>query len=213
MRVLSFVVACLMGMASMGVAATLNETDILNGFSSQFGSATQIGLGNDQVNGTLTAGDFDFLHFTNLAAGSQSIDFTFGLPVPGFTSGFQNIGGQAFVSETQPGFASDGARLNPLSPNNNDFELFFDPFNAASAVTTQTLSYQLDSSFQGGSLFVALLPQFSSNTPFLTYSLSVPGNAVAPVPVPASGLLLLAALGAGGMLRHRQRPAKHPSPA
>ena len=60
-------------------AATLNECDLVGGFSSSFATPTDVALGNLQVDGTLAASDFDFIQFTSLAAGAQSLSFTFAL--------------------------------------------------------------------------------------------------------------------------------------
>lgn len=119
-------------------AATLNECDLVGGFSSSFATPTDVALGNLQVDGTLAASDFDFIQFTSLAAGAQSLSFTFALNNPDVGAFLQNADGEVRAIETQPAFAFDGTRMNPnASPN--DFVLSFNLFNLASDVLTSAL--------------------------------------------------------------------------
>ena len=207
MRFTSLIAAFGLCFASAAQAATINEIDVAGGFSSNFATPTAIAVDTTTVNGTLSGGDFDFLHFTSLAAGAQSIILNFNLADPNGLSGFQNAGGQVRVSETQPAFAFDGTRINP-GAGGNDFELTYNPFNVGSSVVTQTLSYSLDNSFAGGDFYVSILTTFSTQN--FSFGLIAPGNAVtpSPVPVPAAGLLLLGALGGFAALRRRKPTAR-----
>lgn len=60
-------------------AATLKEGDLVGGFSSSFATPTDVALGNLHLDDILAANDFDLIRFTNLAAGAQSLSFTFAL--------------------------------------------------------------------------------------------------------------------------------------
>lgn len=204
MRFLRFCVAAFLGTASLGQAATLNESDIAGGFGSSFNSPTVIGSDVTTVTGTVSAADFDFLHFTSLSAGAQTLTFNFNLADPNGLSGFQNGGGSVRIKETAPGWAYDGNPLNPAG--GNDFDLSFDPFNVAGAVVSQTLSYSLGAGYAGGDLYVSILPTFASQA--FSFGVIVPGNSASvdpsPVPVPAAGLLLIGALGGMAALRRRK---------
>ncbi len=173
-------------------AATLNETDLAGGFSSNANSYTQVGSGFDEIEGTLLNGEDDFLQFTDLAAGAQTVSFTFEL-----LSNANN----AQASGRLRYFESFSS--NPFSPGTAVGDFNLNPRNN----TSQTLSFSLPTTFAGGDLFVAVL-SFSSNGLPYSYSASVPGNAAAPapVPVPATGLMLLAALAGALMFVRRSTP-------
>jgi hypothetical protein len=203
MRILTTCIAVFLGACSVASAATVNETDLVGGFSSTLSTPTALASDTTDVTGRLSAGDFDFLHFTSLAAGAKTLTFTFDLANPSGLSGYQNAGGQVRIKDTQPGWAFDGDQLN-ASAGANSFDLFYDPFDASNAVVTQTLSYNLPSAFTGGSRYVSILPTFSSQT--FSYGISLTGDTPlpSPVPIPAAGLMLLVALGGFAALRGRK---------
>lgn len=177
-------------------AATFNENDIAGGFSSDFTAPTQISAGFEDVVGTLGVGEYDIFSFTDLAPGAQTISLTFDLQTPPAVSGFQNAGGYVRFQETP--FLN-----SPEEGSRTDFSLVFDPFNPAGAITSQTLTFDLDSSFTGSPLFFATRLTFSSQGP-LSFGTIAPGNAVAPIPAPATGLLLITALAGAAALRRRK---------
>lgn len=189
--------------ASAVAAATINESDVPGGFGSNSQwfnpTYTSISYGVDVVTGTATSNNFDFLRFTDLDAGAQSITFDFAVPNATGTV-FTNGGGQVYYSETYQSGPYNGT-------NAGGFNMFYNPFNAFST-TTASLTFNLANSFAGGDLFVNILPQYGQ----FTYSVSLTGNGglPAPVPVPAAGALMLAALGG---LAFRRRRALHPVPA
>lgn len=186
-------------------AATVNETDFAGGFSSpnQFFNPTytSIGFGVDTINGTATANNFDFLRFTDLEAGAQTLTFNFALQIPaGQSNVFQNAGGQLYYSENYLSGPYNGT-------NAGTFAMARDPFNLPGTPTT-TLSFTLANSFAGGDLFVNILPQFGQA---FSYSLAITGNGggPAPVPLPPAGALLLAAFGALILRRRMRRDVLH----
>jgi len=184
-------------LAGAAQAATLNETDV-GGFSSSMSGGTgftDVGSGFDVINGSLVNGEDDFLRFTNLAAGAQTLTFEFALTSTANSA--QASGAVRYWETTPPGNAFTGGTALP------QFNL--NPFSNPS--TTQT--FALDSSFAGGELFVAIL-SFSSNGFPYSYSVSAPGNA-APVPLPPAGLLLLTAFGALALRRKSRSGDLHPA--
>lgn len=198
MKTFVYSVLVTLGLACGAQAATLNESDFAGGFSSVQGNYTQVGFGFETINGTLSNNDFDFLQFTNLDAGAQTISLTFDFINPGSATNFQNAGGTLRYSETFQNFAFNGT-------NAGSFQVSAGPFEPASNNST-TLSFDLDNSFAGGPLFLHILPTFG--VPF-TYSANLTGNgggAVAPIPVPAPGLLLLGALAFAHLRVRRTAP-------
>lgn len=174
-------------MSAPSGAATINEGS-LGDFSNDYAAPTVIGNGYETVDGATSVGDLDFVEFNGLAAGAQTVSVTFTSPSVGsffISSGTLRYSTQPFTSST------DGTLAGAFSIY--DFGFF--------SSTTQTLSFNLDSSFNG-SLFVSLALALGSP---VSYSISIPGNAPAPVPLPASAALLLAGLGGIGAVSWRRR--------
>ena len=173
-------------MSAPSGAATINEGS-LGDFSNDYAAPTVIGNGYETVDGATSVGDLDFVEFNGLAAGAQTVSVTFTSPSVGsffLSTGTLRYSTQPFTS------ATDGTLAGAFSIY--DFGFF--------SSTTQTLSFNLDSSFNG-SLFVSLALALGSP---VTYSISIPGNAPAPVPLPASAALLLAGLGGVGAVSRRR---------
>ena len=174
-------------MSAPSGAATINEGS-LGDFSNDYAAPTVIGNGYETVDGATSVGDLDFVEFNGLAAGAQTVSVTFTSPSVGsffLSTGTLRYSTQPFTS------ATDGTLAGAFSIY--DFGFF--------SSTTQTLSFNLDSSFNG-SLFVSLALALGSP---VSYSISIPGNAPAPVPLPASAALLLAGLGGIGAVSWRRR--------
>ena len=174
-------------MSAPSGAATINEGS-LGDFSNDYAAPTVIGNGYETVDGATSVGDLDFVEFNGLAAGAQTVSVTFTSPSVGsffLSTGTLRYSTQPFTS------ATDGTLAGAFSIY--DFGFF--------SSTTQTLSFNLDSSFNG-SLFVSLALALGSP---VTYSISIPGNAPAPVPLPASAALLLAGLGGIGAVSRRRK--------
>ena len=173
-------------MSAPSGAATINEGS-LGDFSNDYAAPTVIGNGYETVDGATSVGDLDFVEFNGLAAGAQTVSVTFTSPSVGsffLSTGTLRYSTQPFTS------ATDGTLAGAFSIY--DFGFF--------SSTTQTLSFNLDSSFNG-SLFVSLALALGSP---VSYSISIPGNAPAPVPLPASAALLLAGLGGVGAVSRRR---------
>ena len=164
-------------------SATITEGSFAGGdFSSSFAAPTGIANGYDTVTGSLGVGDRDYLSFTGLAPGAQTVT----LSLAGSAGLYLSLG--TFRYSTTP-FTSATSGTSA----GNIFMLAF--FSAP-------LSFNLGPSF-AGSLYLGL--NLTSGRA-LTYSLSVPGNApIAPVPVPASALLLGAGVAGLGALRRRAK--------
>lgn len=206
MRFFTYCFVGFLTIASALQAATLNESDIPGGISNDFTSPTQIAGGFEDVAGELAIGDYDIFSLANLAPGAQTVSLTFSLPTPAPGSRFQNAGGYVRFQETP--FLN-----SPEEGSRSNFSLVFNPRNASRTVLSQTLSFNLDSSFSGTPLFFSVRSTFSSVGP-LSFNLNAPGNALAPVPLPATGWLLLSVLiGVVGLRRRQSRPANGLVPA
>lgn len=181
------------GVASLALAlasqaATINEGSFAGGdFSGTFGSPTAIGRGYDVIDGTLSAGDYDFFRFANLNPGAQTLTFTISGPTG---VGFYISRGTIRTSTTPFTSRTSGTALGTflLSP------LFG---------TSQSFTLNLGSSF-AGSLYVSLNLNLG---PVMRYSVNVPGNVDIPgIPLPASALMLGGALaGLGGFASRRAK--------
>ncbi len=167
-------------------SATINEGSFSGGdFSNSFSAPTTVVNGNDIITGTISSGDRDYLVFTGLAMGAQTVTLSFAGSAGLYLS-------QGTVRYSTTPFTSNTSGTNP--GNLFLFALFSAP--------TQTLSFNLGPSF-AGSLYLGL--SLTSGQP-ITYSLNVPGNApVTPVPLPASAVLLGGAVAGMGALRRRAK--------
>ena len=203
MRKIALSAALLMGLAQVAHGATLSESSVAGGFSSDFLNPTNVATNTTTIEGTLSNGDGDFFQLNGLGAGSQTLFFFLNLAVPSGLVGAQSANGQIRVSEAAFSSATDGTRINSAA-GSDDFSLSFDPANFSSSVPFQTLSYDLGAGFGGGDVYLSILPTFASQT--FSFGVVVPADPIAPapVPVPAAGLMLLAALGGFAALRRRK---------
>lgn len=178
--------------AAPSFAATINETDFAGGFGAANQNVnpdyTAIGGGFDLVNGTSSANNFDFIQFTSLDPGPQTVSLTLSIIDPVGSNFFGLAGGELRYSTTQ----TTGPYTDNLSAGTF---LLTGGLIATPGNNTTSLSFSLDNSFAGGDLFVNILQTFGNRS--LSYSLAVPGNTLpAAVPLPSAGLMLLVALGA-----------------
>lgn len=192
-------------MAVAAQAATINETDFADGFASpdqNFNPTyTQIGSGFDVVNGTLTRRNFDFIRFTSLNAGAQTVSLSFTLLAPNANQRGQ-LGGEVRYSTVQ----STGPYTNNFSAGTFDLQ---SGRNVDPALAAATLSFNLDDTFAGGDLFVNILPTYGNRT--AVYALGVPGNIPAAIPLPPAGFLLLSACCLMAIGRRARRHDLHPA--
>lgn len=183
--------------AAAGAAATLNESDVFGGFGGTAQTATQIALGNEVINGALGSGTADFLRFSNLASGAQTITLTFGLISP------------------NPNAAGSGGGTVTVSPFGTpalqNFNITKGGGRNGTISGTTTLSFSLDANYNGQELVFGLTQ--SSGNRAVTYAMSIPGNVFvpppAPVPVPPAGALLLAAFGGLAIWRRKRGVCLH----
>jgi hypothetical protein len=197
MRLFVLPLAFVLALSTPAQAATFNEVDIDQGFSTDYLSPTAIGAGYDTVEGTLSTTGYEFLSFTDLSPGAQTVSLTFDMVLPAGTNSYQQQAGYVRFSE-------DAFENSPEEGERSSFRLVYNPNNTRQTVLSQTLSFDLDSSFTGSSIFFSLR-MTNSSLGALSFGVAVPGNSVgaSPVPIPAAGFLLLAVL--GGMFGFRKR--------
>ncbi|OSP54234.1 hypothetical protein BV911_13870 [Pseudoruegeria sp. SK021] len=177
-------------------AATLAESDYPGGsFSHSFGSPSIIGAGFDQISGTGSQNVPDFLTFSSLKPGAQTL-----------TLSFTNVGD--IVDSTSSGvsvYHSETAFPHGWAGN-----LLGTAQIDVSTPSVANLVLNLDESFAG---VLNLGLYFTHGA--LNYNISAQGNAglpfpedtPAPVPLPATALLLGSVLGLGATVA-RKRVAK-----
>jgi hypothetical protein len=173
--------------ATPATAVTVNEGSFSGGdFSGAFGAPTSISNGFDTITGTLGAADRDFLSFTGLATGAQSV-----------TLNLNATGGSLIWSG---GFRYSTTPFTSNTSGTSAGNIFMYNFGFFGSSMNQSLSFSLGATF-AGTLYVALNLSSGAGA---SYSLSVPGNApVAPVPLPATALLLGGAVAGLGALRRK----------
>lgn len=181
-------------MALPASAVTINEPSVAGGdFSDNWAAPSAIGFGYDIVNGQGSSSDPDYLVFTSMTPGAQSLSLTFTMPAGpnplGFAGGTVQYSFAPFTSATD-GLSAGGYFLTSYAP-------------------TQTLTLALGAGF-AGTLYLGITTLIGNN---IGYSITAAGNVLpaSPVPLPASAALLAAALaGAGGfgaLRRSRRRTA------
>lgn len=166
-RVIFMAAAACATLALPARAATITEGSFPGGdFSSAFASPTAIVNGYDVVTGSMGAGDYDFLHFTDMMPGAQTVTVN----VTGPTGIGMYISRGTLRYSTTP-FASRNAGTNVGS-------FLLSPIFG----TSQSFTFSLGPTFSG-SLYLSLNVTMG---PVMRYSVSVPGNIDLPgVPLPA----------------------------
>lgn len=191
MSIFTFGQAAALGLAiALGAtpasAVTVNEGSFSGAdFSSDYASPSAIASGVTTINGTLGSGDSDFLSFTGMQTGAQTVT----LNVAATGAGPLWIG--SILYSTTPFTSNSSGTIGGSMVMYNFPPLFVS--------LTQSLSFNLGATF-GGTLFLALNQQMGSG---FSYSIGVPGNVPAPVPLPAPVLLLGGAVAGLGVLRRK----------
>lgn len=176
--------------ASMAQAATVSEA-AHGEFSKNFAAPTVFGDTVSAVSGTGTQNQFDFLHFSGLTTGAQTVTMDFGY-IGDHTNDNRTA---SIVYSTSPlagawGSLSEWVLVGPSAP------------------ATQQVTLSFDDSF-AGDLYLGMLFYSGNN---MTYNItgtgfasdSAAGSAPA-VPLPAGIWLGLSALGALGLAAQRRK--------
>lgn len=187
--------------AAPAMAATVNE---VTDFSDDWFAPSPIAAGATEVTGVVR--DLDVLQLQGLAAGAQSLRFSFSA-APYYTSGNYMAGGTILFNAAPFRWGWDGQGQTGYRVDYNSWNVGTPWFGQRGALTS-TVELLLGADFAGGVLNLALVPW---NELPLSYSISYASTApVAPQPIPAvplplPGVLLgsLALLGWG--LRRRKR--------
>lgn len=145
-------------------ATVLDEAALPGGFSGEFATPTPVPTGTIGVVGTGEANDHDFLVFTALEPGAQTLRIT--LSRNSGAGPGQNSGGEVFFKTSPFLHGWDGSSAGRFRLNQGH--------------NSHTLSITLDAGFAGGELHVGLY--FTHGHP-ITYRIEAPGN-TAPPPSP-----------------------------
>lgn len=172
------------GLAGGAFALTVRESDMPGGsFGGSWSDPTPIGPLVDTVTGTGAGNQYDTFVFTTLAAGAQSLSFTFTAPQG---VGYSYAAGGSLLYSTEPfRWGWDGTGFGSV---------FIGYWQQSQTVT---LAFGPD--FSGGPLYVALNFTFGSD---LGYTVALPMIDLppppppAPVPVPMGAGLLASGLAA-----------------
>lgn len=195
-------------------------------FSNSWVSPTVVASGTTGVAGTgapeWSGGDrFDIFHFSGLTPGATSIVFDFSLTGPHDPGAYQNGGGTIYYSHVPFSGAyyidqGDGRVLGSQDLLAGNFDVTYNPWDAANASNRGTSSFTLNLPKEfTGDLFLALdftYGRVSYNINSLSWATSGNGTdpvelpVTAPVPLPATGWLLLA--GFVGLAANRRKPGR-----
>ncbi|PTR17634.1 MULTISPECIES: VPLPA-CTERM sorting domain-containing protein [unclassified Nitrosospira] len=180
-------------------------------FSNKWVSPTVVASGTTGVTGTgapeWMGGDrLDIFKFSGLVPGATSIVFDFSLTGPYSPGAYENGGGAIYYSYA-PFSGSyyvdqgDGKVRGSQDLLAGYFDVTYNPWNAANASNRGTSSFTLNLAKEfAGDLFLALdftygRVSYNINSPsWATYGDTDPSSLAVPVPLPATGWLLLAGL-------------------
>lgn len=215
MSVRKLYVAVLVCAASI-TAPAAESTPILyeagGNFSNNWVSPTVVASGTTGVTGTgapeWMGGDrLDIFQFSGLVPGATSIVFDFSLTGPYSPGAYENGGGAIFYSYVPFSGAyyvdqGDGKVSGSQDLLAGYFDVTYNPWNAANASNRGTSSFTLNLAKEfAGDLFLALdftygRVSYNINSPSWATSGNgtAPSSVAVPVPLPATGWLLLAGL-------------------
>jgi hypothetical protein len=179
--------ALALAFAAPAGAATIHEGDLAGGsFSGSWSAPTALGAGVTEVTGTGSQHAFDFFTFT-LPSGAQTLTFDFWAPV-GIGHSY-SAGGTIKTSTTPFQWGWDGQQTGT--------------FQLGKQKPTDQVTLSLGPDF-AGILHVGLYFTHGAN---MSYRVSSDAVAAAPgvVPLPATGLLLLTALGGAAAVARRRK--------
>ena len=179
--------------AAPALAGAVTWTEALDApggsFSSDWSKPTAVAQGVTRITGTGAQNDFDILSFSGLAPGAQRFDFTFAGP---------DGAGNSYSAGGVVKFSTEPFRWGWDGKDAFGFQLGKKTLSSAATLA-------LADTFAGGDLFVALY--FTHGR--LDWTLDAPSNAQASleapaaVPLPAAGLMLIAAMAGLAVFRRR----------
>lgn len=205
------------------IAGSANASTLVEGagnFSNSWVAPTDVATGTTDVSGSgapsWVGGDrVDVFLFSGLTPGKTSILFDFSLTGSYSDGRYQNGGGSIYYSYVPftGDFYVEQANGNVLGSSDllaGVFDVTYDPWtpNDSSRQGTSSFTLGLGDEF-AGDLFLAMdftYGKVSYNINSLNWSASANDSSPSPVPLPASGLLLLAGFsGLGFIARRRKR--------
>ena len=169
----------LLALAAACTGAAASASIVTEGggqFSRDWRSPTGIGFGADTVLGTAERQNgHEFLFFSSLGAGAQTLEFAFTAPAWALSSDSYSAGGQILWRTDAFRWAWDGTGAGS--------------FQLGRWTPQQTLRLSFGDDFKGGPLYLGI---YFTHGQDVSWSLSAPGNgappavdAPAPVPLPA----------------------------
>jgi hypothetical protein len=179
--------AAALALSAPAQAATIHEGNLASGsFSGKWSAPTALGTGVTEVTGTGSQHAFDFFTFT-LPKGAQTLTFDFWAP-QGIGHSY-SAGGTIKTSTTPFQWGWDGTQSGTFQLNRQK--------------PTDRVTLALGPDF-AGTLHVGLYFTHGAN---ISYRVSTNAAVPAPgvVPLPATGLLLLTALGGAAFAARRRR--------
>jgi hypothetical protein len=208
------VLVCAASITSPAAEATPILYEAGGNFSNNWISPTVVASGTTGVTGAgapeWMGGDrLDIFQFSGLAPGATSIVFDFSLTGPSNPNAYENGGGAIYYSYvpfsgTYYVDQGNGKVLGSQDLLAGYFDVTYNPWNAANASNRGTSSFTLNLPQEfTGNLFLALdftygRVSYNINSPswatFGNDTVPVPSAEVVPVPLPATGWLLLAGL-------------------
>ncbi len=184
-----------------GGASALTVTEGAGDYSNNWLSPTQVGKGVTDLSGAAAKNDLEIFALTGLLPGAQTLTFDFS-GVASYISGKFAAAGNILYSYTPFQFAGDNDGSLAYAVDYNEWTTGTGSKikHHTSGSLTSTVALTLATTFKG-TLYLAIQP---TKGPSLAYNVTLPAAPVAPVPVPAAGVMLATAL-VGLRLRRKAR--------